>query len=168
MNKIILIRGPICAGKTTTVNLLRERLEDVSVIDVDAFKRAIDYTQASEWRDRLAFKTSLFLADNLMGLNRTIMADIHSNKEYQYDRYKELAERNNYRLFSFLLYPPLKVCQERNLNREIPDVLYKITDREIEEYWDKPFHIKGEPVIDSSIIKPSEVVEFILDNIRKI
>jgi predicted kinase len=168
MKKLVLIRGPICAGKTTTVNLIKERLDEVSVIDVDAFKRAIDYTHASEWRDRLAFDTALFLADNLMKLNRTIIADIHSNKRYQYDKYKELAEKNDYYLYSYLLYPSLDVCLKRNRSREIPDVLYKITDKEIEEYWINPYLVDDESMINSSNKNPCQIAEFILKDIRKV
>lgn len=168
MKKIILIRGPICAGKTTTVSLLKERLDDVSIIDMDAFKRAIDHTHASEWRDRLAFRSALSLADDLMKMDRTIVADIHSNKGYQYEGYRELANKNDYKLFSFLLYPPLRVCQKRNSERKIPGVRYKISNREIGDYWINPCKIEGEEVIDSSVFNPRQVLETILFDLNRL
>jgi uridine kinase len=86
--KIIIIRGPICAGKTTTINLLKDKFVNASYIDFDAFKRAIDWTQPSPWRTELAFKSALNLAEELMKRNRNILADIHSSKNINIRRIK--------------------------------------------------------------------------------
>jgi len=159
--KLILIRGPICAGKSTTVELLRQRIADSSYIDFDAYKRAIDANQASEWRDRMAFESALYLAKQLMKKKRVIIADIHSSKRHQYNKYRKLAKRFGYEFYSFLIYPPLIVCLRRNEQRKIPSVNYVISDQEVMDYWEKTFMIKGEKFFDSSKKAPERIVDTI-------
>ncbi len=166
MNRLILIRGPICAGKSTTASFLQNILKDCSLIDQDSLKRSIDKTQASEWRSNIAFNTTLYLAKLLMETNRDIIADIHSSKPNQYGAYKKLALENNYKLFSFLLYPPLNDCLRRNSVREIPDVHYKITDENIIKYWKNLFKIKNEHVFDTSVTNVEDIVKKILEVIK--
>lgn len=166
MNRLILIRGPICSGKSTTASLLRKFIEPCSLIDQDSLKRAIDNQNPSEWRDKMAFDTTLYLADQLMEKRRDIIADIHSSIRRQYDNYKMLAQKYDYKLFSFLLYPPLNVCIERNSLRNIPDVRYKITEEEIRKYWENPYQVKDEIIFDSSTISPEEIVKNIIELVR--
>ncbi len=162
MRKIILIRGAIAAGKSSLVKELQRLLNDVSVIDMDAFKRMIDYKSPSLWRTSTAFNTALFLAEKLMLLDRTIVVDIHSSKEYQFLEYQALAKKNNYEMVSFLLYPPLQVCLERNRSRIITDVIYKITDDTVKEYWEELFKVEGEKVYDTSDFTPETVAKDIV------
>jgi len=162
MKKLILIRGPICSGKSTTVLALQKALGKYSVIDQDSLKRAIDNKNPSEWRDKIAFDTTLFLANSLMKQGRDIIADIHSNIRRQYSEYSKLALKHDYKLFSFLLYPPLNTCLVRNRKRKIPDVRYKITDETIKKYWKNPYRVKNEIIFDTSILKTKTVVAKIL------
>lgn len=166
--KIIIIRGPICAGKTTTINLLKEKFTKASYIDFDSFKRAIDWTQPSDWRDKLAFKSALNLAEELMKRQRNILADIHSSKKYQYQAYKNLAAKYSYEFNSFLLYPPLHVCLCRNLNREIPDVKYSVTEQEIIDYWKNTFKIPAEDSFNTGTIKVEEIIDYIVKKVNKV
>lgn len=166
MNRLILIRGPICAGKSTMVNLLQDTLEACSVVDQDVLKRAIDKKRRSDWRDNIAFDTTLYLSDLLMKEGRDIIADIHSSLPKKYEEYQKLAMKNGYQLFSFLLYPPLEVCLQRNKSRIIPDIDYEITDDDIKKYWENPCEVKGETVFDTSVVTTEDVVAKILETIR--
>lgn len=166
MKKLILIRGPIYSGKSTTARLLRERLGEASAVDFDVFKRQIDDTKSTPWRSELAFKASLFLADRLMKFGRTIIADIHSSQEYQYREYQKLATESGYILFSFLLKPPLKTCLERSRTRDDSNLKYKISDEKITNYWRNTFHVPHEPVFDSSKLSPEEIVLRIMEIIQ--
>lgn len=161
MKKLILIRGPICAGKSTTTELLREALESASLIDQDFFKRSIS-RERSEWRSRIAFETSLHLAELLMEEERDIIADIHSSISDQYDRYAKLASKNGYAVFTFLLYPSLETCLQRNRARSIPDMRYQLTDTDIKKYWETVYPVSGEEMLDTSKLEPEEVVAKIL------
>ncbi len=148
MKQLILIRGPICAGKSTVVRILRGRLKKASHVDFDALKQQIDDSESSPWRQELALKASLFLTEKLMKLGRTIIIDIPSSKQNQYQAYRKLAEKNGYSLIPFLLRPPLKTCLERN-RLKMRDK-YKIPDKKIKEYYRKTFPVPGELKFDTS------------------
>lgn len=165
MNKLVLIRGPICAGKSTITELLYHTLGAASLVDQDLLKRNID-RKRSDWRSRVAFSTALYFASLLMKENRDIIVDIHSSIPAQYTEYAKLALRNDYKLFSFLLYPPLKVCLQRNKKRPIPNMQYRLTDDDIKTCWKNVHEAPGETVLDTSILKPEEVVSKILMSIQ--
>lgn len=164
---LILIRGPICAGKTTVVQGLSDILVDCSVVDQDFLKRGIDKIKPSLWRDKIAFDTTLFLVEQLMKKRRLIVADIHSAVRRQYVEYRKLARKYDYPLFSFLLYPPLEVCIERNQKRVIPDVRYEVSDQDIRRYWEKVFSVIDELIFDTSTMSVEEVKNVIIEIIRK-
>ncbi|MCX6740425.1 MAG: hypothetical protein NTZ49_04330 [Candidatus Parcubacteria bacterium] len=166
MPMIILIRGPICAGKSTVVSLLKEKIADISHIDFDAFKRGIDWTKRSTWRTRLAYKTAMFLAEELMQVRRSIIADIHSHQKYQYQGYQRLAKIHYYKLFSFLLYPPLTTILQRDQARPLLDVRYRFSPKELTIDWYKTFRLPGETLFDTSSLKPEDVVAQILQQIE--
>ena len=162
MRKLILVRGPICAGKSTTIDFLRSVSRGLSWIDQDCLKRAIDKERPSDWRDEIAFNTTICLARFLMQKGRNIIADIHSSIPRQYEEYKRLALENNYALFSFLLYPSLEVCQERNQRRVIPDVEYVVSEDDIRQYWKNPYQVAGETIFDSERTETKSIAEKIL------
>ena len=164
---LILIRGSICAGKTTTVALLKEKIAKASHIDFDAFKRSIDWTKRSVWRTRLAYKTALTLAEELMLRQRNIIADIHASQKYQYFGYRKLAKANNYELFTFLLYCPLCTCLSRNIARPIEGVQYQLSAAELTTDWYKAFRLPNEPMLDSSRYQPEELVGQILSAVQQ-
>ena len=162
MKRLVLIRGPIFAGKTTIAGLLRERLGEASKIDFDELKLQIDDTKSSLWRQELALKTSLFLTRELTKFDRTIIVDIHSSKENQYREYQKVAAQNGYFLFSFLLRPPLEVCLARSRVRDDSNLKYKISEEKITEYWRDTFHIEGEMEFDTSKLTPEKTVSGIM------
>jgi|GEM_PF-1921017 len=163
MSRLILIRGPICAGKSTTAKSLLDEIKNCSLVDQDIIKRAIDKNMQSDWRDRIAFDTTIYLSNLLMKERRNIIADVHSSIPRQYEDYRQLAGKNNYLMLSFLIYPPLEVCQQRNRAREIPDINYKITDEDVKKYWDNPYFVENEIVLDSPILSTREIIEKILE-----
>lgn len=167
MKRIILIRGPICAGKSTTVESLRSSLETCSLIDQDYLKRAIDNKGRSDWRSRIAFDTSLYLARLLMQEGRDILAEVHSSIPKQYDEYVRLAKENDYTLFSFLLCPPLEVCLQRNKARVVPDMYYTLSDEDIKNYWENVYEVEGEMVFDTSVVSVKDITEKIVSAIKR-
>ncbi len=160
---LILIRGPVGAGKTSVVETLRNKLNDVSIIDFDAFKRQIDNTRSSEWRRRIAFNTALYLCQQLMNEDRTIIVDIHSCFRDQYEHYVALAKQNSYRVSSYLIYPPLQTCLQRAGKRIVPDITYEIDTEMIKRYWNNTFFIAGEPIYDDPVMVPEDIATSILN-----
>lgn len=161
MNTII-IRGPICAGKSTLCKELRELIPNSSLVTSDRIKRAIDNRETSEWRDEIAFKTSVFLAKLLMKKERTLIIDIHSSRMDYFDKFKKLCTNRSYPVYSFLLEPSLKTCIERNRKRAIPEVHYIISDKEVELYWNSTKKIEGEEIFDTSRKSSKEIAREIV------
>lgn len=156
-NKIVIIRGPVGAGKTSVVTELRELMEDASIIDFDSFKRQIDNKASSDWRRTLALQTAGFLADKLMELGRDIIVDIHSSSREQLDLYYALACQHDYSLTSYLLYPSLEICKGRAKTRVVSDILYEIDDEMIERYWRETFFLDSEVRFSDPDLAPRDI-----------
>jgi len=163
MKRLILVRGSICAGKSTTSRLVRRALRDSSHVDFDVFKMLIDDEKSSEWRRDLAIKIGFSLASELMKLGRTIIVETHSRK-YYYKRLERLAKANGYKLTSFLLEPPLEVCLDRN-RAKMRDK-YKISDNKIKRSWRETFYVPGEIKFDTSKSSPQKIANKIIGIIR--
>ena len=99
----VLIRGPICAGKSSVVKDLKKIIPNSSHVAADAIKRSIDWRKATRWRSELAFKTVIFLTNELIKFERNIIIDIHASKLHEYEYYKNLAQENGYHFYSFLI-----------------------------------------------------------------
>jgi predicted kinase len=166
--QLILIRGPIGVGKSTTVGLLRERIQPASVVDFDAFKRQIDTTQSSDWRRKTALKTAAFMTEHLMQAMRRIIVDIHSSSHEQFEEYKALADRYTYPTTSCLLFAPVDVCLQRTCDRFVPGLHYPIDEAMVRDYHNQTFTITNEPNYDTSVLAPETVVDLIYNQLHKI
>ena len=56
MAELVVIRGPIGVGKSTTVDELVRLRDDFSHADLDGMKLMIDSRVSSEWRREVALK----------------------------------------------------------------------------------------------------------------
>jgi len=166
VEKIIFIRGPICSGKSTIARILFDNLENASLIDQDTLKNDIDNKYSSKWRRVIAFETSVFLINKLMERKRTIIVEIHSSRKKQYLTYIKIAKKNNYDIYSFLLYPPLKICLNRNKSRPRFGMKYNISRKQIRRYWKNIYKIKNEKVFDTSKKSVKEICLEIIKDIR--
>lgn len=162
MPKLIIIRGAICAGKTTTVCLLRESLPDYALIEPDVFKQMADKTKSSIWRKIIAEKTALFFLTELMKRGRGIIITLHGHDLKMYRLIKKLAFVYRYQATSFLLVVPLKTCLIRNNNRGVPGMNYRIPKSKLINFLKNTKTIKGERVFDTSLQSTKEVVQNIL------
>lgn len=163
--QLILIRGPIGAGKSSVVSALRKSLKAASAIDFDELKRQIDNTASSDWRREVALDTALYLCERLMKKKRLIIADIHSSHREQLDGFINLARQNGYKATSFLLNPPIATCIERAANRTVPGITYRIDKAMVEEYWHNTVYVAGETVFDDPEIPVSEIADEVIKQI---
>jgi predicted kinase len=151
--KLIIVRGPICAGKSSVAQILRDSMPNASWVEYDVMKSMIDHKNSSSWRHKLAFHTAVSLAEDLMDAKRTIVMDVHSSSVYQYTELKKLAEAHRYEFKSILLMPPLAICLRRSKLRNWEN----ISEKKIREYWHSSFRIEDEPVFDSSQLSSEEI-----------
>jgi predicted kinase len=163
-NKLIVLRGPICSGKSTVSRVLREQLRNSSVADFDAIKQQIDYRASSSWRRDIALRTAVYLAGELLQTDRNVIAEIHSAIPVEYDAFQQAASVHNCPFLSFLIMAPLDVCLQRNRDRAIRDVWYMPKDSEVIDYWNKTYTIPEEPQYDTTRKATDEIV---LDILRR-
>lgn len=141
--ELIIIRGPVGAGKSSVVAELRKRISASSIVDFDSFKRQIDNGESSTWRREIAINTALFMTEQIMHQKRTIIIDIHSSQIDLMKRYIELANTMRYNVSSFLVYPALEVCLERAAKRIVPDINYEIDTNMIQRYWSETVFVNN-------------------------
>jgi predicted kinase len=117
---IILLCGPIGAGKTSIAERLAEELEGSSVISSDRFRRRV--------YDRLIRE-----AEMRLGKARYIILDATFYREAYRRRILDLASRRE-RVLTVFLDCPLETCLERNRRRSspVPERAVKIIWREFE------------------------------------
>ncbi len=167
MSDLILIRGPICAGKSTVVKELRRLLPEASAIDFDAFKLQLDNQQSSDWRRQAALRVALFMAFEVAARGRTMLVDIPSSKVELLKVYQQLAEEVGYRFKTFLLLPPLQTCLERNQHRPIPEACYRLEPALIESFWNETVFVPNELVFDTSIQSAKDVAGAIVKEVSR-
>ncbi len=162
MPKIIVIRGGICTGKTTTASLLREHLSDYSFIEPDTLKQMADDTASSLWRRRLVENVTVFFLTALMQRRRNIIVTLHAHDLLMYSRVQALALTCHYSFFSFLLTAPSATCLARNKQRGVPGMRYAISKRKIIQLMRKVKTVQYEHVFDTATQSTKEIVRAML------
>lgn len=145
---IILLCGPVGAGKTSIAERLAERLEDALIISSERFKRRVYERMLGEVRRRL-------------GRQRYLILDATFYKEAYRRSIKELESKGE-RILTVLLECPLEICLERNRRREkaIPERAVRIIWREFERPETPDIRI------DTSIFSVEEAVKTIICRLK--
>jgi len=154
---LVVIRGPICAGKSTTAEALRRLIPDASRVDFDAFKVQLDNRGSSVWRRKTAERLALFMTKLVMQEGKPLIIDFPSNNMYLYQWYEQMAFERKYQFFSFLVEASLDICQQRNRLRAIPGAAYRLSPDMIEDFWKGTIPIEGEPRFRSEEMTPEEI-----------
>jgi predicted kinase len=102
----------------------------------------------------------------LLGSVKYIIVEIHSSSQEQFEIFKSIAEKNNADLISILLRPPLKVCIERNSNRQVNDISYEITESMVKKYY-KLHNIKDDIFFDTLNMSPQKIADSIVSVVNK-
>lgn len=164
--QLVIIRGPVGSGKTSVVEAIRAQLEDTGIVDFDTFKRQIDNSKSSQWRRELALEIAITMTNRLMESSRFIVADIHSSMPEQMTAFQEVARQMEYKLTSFLIYPPLDVCLRRTEQRNVPDITYEIDTAMVESYWSNTYRIESEKEFCDPSKSPDDIAKSIIECLR--
>lgn len=164
--QLIIIRGPIGAGKSSLIDAMRHSLQEVSVVEIDTIKKQIDITAAVPWRLEVAIDTALFLTQQLMSKERVIIVDIHSSRKEHLDKYVDLAKTNRYKATSFLLYPPLEVCKERFQKRLASGVKNNIDDTKLVKQWQDTVFVEDEVTFKDPQLSPDQIAAQIIAHLE--
>ena len=129
---LLIIYGPMLAGKTTIANYLCESIPGVFQVSFDKIKRFIsDYVpdgRYNETMNGLVYALSDKAAEN--GLSLIFEGNIRIQKELR-QTYKELADKHGLRFVEIKIEAPLEVLKNR-FNERIADKGKKLFVRTME------------------------------------
>lgn len=166
--KIIIIRGKVTGGKTTTSHELAKVLPGWIFIDIWKIKEMFE---PLELKDRTVLisaskKARLVIMREVikeMGIN-IIVQEI--TRSYINKHFRKELKKHNYKIYSFFLDVELKDAVKRDIRRKKPTMGLgrKIKD---EKVWKSTKGVpeKGDIIINTSKHKPKEVVNMILKEI---
>jgi predicted kinase len=163
---LIVIRGPIAAGKSSVSQALHARMADsASLVETDAIKRMIDPTRSSEWRRNVAHASAAFIIERLLEVPRTGIIEAHTKHPQQLDRLAAIAERHGAPLVRVLLTAPLEVCQARAAGRPTPGLSYSIDREMVADYYCNTDPQPGDLVFDTTAQSPEEISADIFEHL---
>jgi predicted kinase len=169
MPNLIILRGPIGAGKTSLMHSLANTLPNTSVIEVDALKRMFDSHASTDWRREAAFSAALYMAKRALSSGRNVIAETHSKRPEQQKCFKDLVREIPSLVFkSVLVIAPLNVCIERSKQRFVPDISYDIDERMVKSYYVGLEPLPDEIVVDTSSVSPQLGAEMILETLMEL
>jgi predicted kinase len=163
---LIVIRGPIAAGKSSVSRALHNRMADnASLVETDAIKRMIDPTRSSEWRRNVAHASAAFIIDQLLAVPRTGIIEAHTKYPEQLERLAVIAKHHDAPLVKVLLTAPLEVCQTRAADRPTPGLSYSIDQEMVADYYCNTEPRPGDLVFDTTTQSPDEISAHIFDHL---
>jgi|GEM_PF-3714296 len=164
---MVVLRGPIGAGKTSLMQEVSRQLPNCSAVEIDALKRMADPEASSAWRRDVALETGAFMTQKLLENGRSVVTETHARWREQTERFRNISQRLSGVAFSsFLVYAPYDICLERITKRSIPDITYAIDEAMISSYYVNLDPLSDEAAIDTSVVDPPAAVNFIINSIQ--
>ncbi len=168
MQHLVVLRGPIGAGKTSLMQEVSRQLPDCSAIEIDALKRIADPNKSSPWRRNVALETGAFMTRKLLETGRSVVTEAHARWGEQTELFREVSRQLSGVAFSsFLVYAPYDVCLERATARDVPDIAYAIDEAMISSYYVNLDPLPGETVVDTSVMDPAVAAQYIINSISE-
>lgn len=168
MPHLIVLRGPIGAGKSSIMKEVHDLLPGSSVVEIDTIKRMIDPTGSSARRRRTALNTSVYLTRSLLEHGRSVITETHTRWQDQALRFKTLAATMADVVFtSFLVTTPYSVCNDREKRRYVPDITsHRIDEPMVNSYYVSLEPLQDEPVPDTSPLSAQAAGRFIIQSLE--
>ena len=169
MPKLIILRGPIGAGKTSLMHSLAQVLPLTSVIEIDALKRMLDPHASTDWRRKAAVNAALYMTKYALTMGRNVIAETHSKRPEQQKRFSTLAEKiPGLTYTSVLVTAPLDICIKRNQKRVVSGIDYTIDESMVTSYYAGLEPLPKEVVIDTSRVSPQIGAQMILETLIEV
>jgi len=169
---IINIFGPSCGGKSTTADLLKERVERLYIVDFDVVKRQFsDFYWKRDRQDAEMLTLDLLESATKTGLPLLALLPPPKSAE-DFKKMLAIAIRNDYRVINVEIYAPDEILIARYADRlkRIEESGTKWKFKTMDEYKDtlNKSYFKPEKRIefDSSIDSPESIVDNLLTVIK--
>lgn len=163
MPNLIVLRGPVGAGKTSIMRALTEKIPDCSAVEIDALKRMIDPTGSSVWRREAALTAALSLTKALLERGRAVVTETHARWPEQTSQFYDLAhEVADVALTGVLVKAPYEVCLDRAKQRSVPGISYPINEAMVASYYVNLEPLANELSVDTTQYSPAETARDIV------
>lgn len=171
---LIIIDGPIGAGKTTTSEILLKKLDKVAIIKLDRIKRFYsDYNNNTEFGLKLATKIGASIARTYLKNKISVIVEkAFTQEKYLKDFIKETkAKKSDTHIFQIEcdLETRIKRVKKREQERiNKGDKIKRLTKRKIlgnsENY--RLYKYKNAKVFDSSKLSPQQIANEIVKEVK--
>lgn len=168
--KIIIIDGPMGAGKTTAADLLYKKLKHIAVLGFSRVKWFVpDFSRTRKER-KMNFDLVLTMSECYCHHGFSVIIEQSFREKKIMDPYLNLAKRNHVPLFIYELYAPKKILLARIRRRPKPALAKRKTPFRqvlinINSYPHKPY-AKIRLSFDSSKLSPQRIVKQIIEDLK--
>lgn len=164
---IISIIGPSCSGKTTLRKLLSEKIPSIYHVSYDRQKWMLsDYNR--EIHTGLIKEIVFGLYETVAKTGTSIQLE-YFNKEFEYEKVKEIANTYGYTLHCFELRAPQEVLLARFRTRVIKAIemnskTISVTNEDVFlKNLEKGYFVPpGTPTFDTTVLSPDQIAEKIV------
>jgi predicted kinase len=168
--KLIIIDGPMGAGKTTAANLLHLKLPNTVVNGICRIKHCISGFLGNKKEYKIATEVILGMCQCYLKHGKSVIIEQSFREKKIMKPYLDFAQKNNLPLFVYELFAPKKVLLHRIRLRPKAAikhnvVSYKTILKNIDSYPHRPYG----PVrlsFDSSKISAQKIVNQIIKDIK--
>ena len=173
-NFILIVNGPICAGKTAVIDVLMKEHRKIFRLSANKIKFLIsDYTPD---RDRQAVHDCLILiAEKMLGVGMSLVMEGGSMAQGDLnERLLQLGKKNNVAVLTVNIEAPLEVLLKR-FNERVSvgtargSKLSVRNESGFMERYNAYTHLKGtsQKTFDSSKSSPEQICREIMDQVQK-
>lgn len=162
---ILIINGPICAGKSTVVEMLMSRHPKLFRVSFDKIKKFISDYAPEKYRgvvSELAFDLAQSAIQK--GFSLLVEGNVKIQKESR-AKYSTLAQKNSIKFFEVNLEAPLEVLKTRFAKRveeaaRTWTTIYAKTEADMMDRYTAYCEYKNSalPTFDSSALNPEQIV----------
>ena len=168
--KIIIIRGKVTAGKTTTSHALAKVLPGWILIDVWKIKEMFEPLELKDRKPLIkASKKSMIeimrIVMRELGINIIVQ---ETTQRFLKKHLRNDLKKHNYEIHSFFLDIDLKRAAKRDIQREKP-TMHLGKKIKTEEEWKKQKGApdRGDVIINTADKTPKEIVKLILKEVNE-
>lgn len=157
---IIILNGPINAGKSTVTKLLWEMIPNTAHIEIDKLREFIDWMEGSEgWQ--MSFEAAIPVAKKFIEKGLNVIITYHISKE-SYEQIVTALKPYDNHIFAFILKPKLESLLQNRGSRQLNE---KEMNRIKETYNTATYSDYGE-TIDNTNQAPQETAQIIYDKVK--
>ncbi|MCX6794738.1 MAG: AAA family ATPase [Candidatus Falkowbacteria bacterium] len=170
--KLIIIDGPMGAGKTTTANLLHLKLTDSTVNGICRIKHCVSGFSDNEKEYRIATDVILAMCQCYLNYGKSIIIEQCFRKKEIMAPYLNLAKDNRLPIFVYELHAPRKILLARAKRRpkesiKKNQVSYHKIVRNINSY-PRPPYAPVRLYLDSSQLSPRQIINRIMKDLEAV